>query len=199
MMSVHIEKELLERVAAGDESAFTELFNIYASLLGTHIYRLTESRELTREVVQDVFLKIWLTRETLVNVERFRPYLFVVSKNHALNCLKRLRNERVKHARWQKDVQREEGHVPAFDDVSSYDSLIDHAISQLPPQQKRVYLHSRHERLTYGEIACKMGLSQETVKKYVKLAGESISHYIHGQLERERLMYLLVAGLITFM
>jgi RNA polymerase sigma factor (sigma-70 family) len=196
-LSVHKEKELLGCVAAGEEAAFTELFNAYNSLLGAHIYRLTESGELAREIVQDVFLKIWLTRETLVNVENFRVYLFVVSKNHALNCLKKLRSERVKHARWQSDVLYRERHAPAFEEAPSYDSLIDHAISQLPPQQKKVYLHSRHERLTYGEIARKMDLSPETVKKYVKLAGESISHYILRQLEQERLMYLLVIGLMA--
>lgn len=199
MMSAHIEKLLLQRVAAGDETAFTELFNAYNALLGAHIYRLTESSDLAREVVQDVFLKIWLTRETLVKVERFRPYLFVVSKNHALNCLKKLRNERVKYAQWQADIRYTGEHIATADESASYDSLIDHAISQLPPQQKKAYLQSRHERLTYGEIAHKMDLSPETVKKYIKLAGESISHYILRQLEQERLMYFLAIGLVTLM
>jgi DNA-directed RNA polymerase specialized sigma24 family protein len=58
------EKELLLNVANGDEHAFSELFNTHHHAFGTHIYRITGSVELAEEVVQDVFLKIWMSRET---------------------------------------------------------------------------------------------------------------------------------------
>jgi RNA polymerase sigma-70 factor (ECF subfamily) len=75
------------KVAAGNEQAFTELFHRWQSFLATHIYRITESRELAEEIVQDVFLKIWQTRETLSEIQSFKSFLLVVSKNHALNVI----------------------------------------------------------------------------------------------------------------
>ena len=90
------ENDLLLRVAGGDEHAFSELFNTHHQLLGTHIYRITGSAELAEEVVQDVFLKIWLSRESLAAVQHFRAYLFVISKNHALNCLRKIAKERLR-------------------------------------------------------------------------------------------------------
>lgn len=175
------EKELLTKVAAGDEYAFSELFNTYHQLLGTHIYRITNSVELAEEVVQDVFLKIWLSRETLISVQNFKAYLFVVSKNHALNCLRKLAIERTRHKTLEENaVALSPEPNPGIDAVYS---LLDQAIDHLPPQQQKVYLLSRHKRLKYDEIANQMGLSRETVKKYLQGATHSITHFVQANLD----------------
>ena len=91
---INIEKELLVKVSQGDENAFGQLFTLYYNQLGDFIMRIAESRPLAQEIVQDVFLKIWLNRATLAEVESFRAYLFVVARNHAFNCLKQIARER---------------------------------------------------------------------------------------------------------
>lgn len=178
------EKELLQQVSAGDEHAFTQLFHTYHQQLAAHIFRLTESVELAEEIVQDVFLKIWISREALSGVKNFRAYLFVVSKNHALNCLKKLAKERALKKEWEKDFATvsSAGVLAGKQDDSKYYSLIDEAIDQLPPQQKKVYLLSRHRRLRYTEIAEHLHLSRETVKKYLQLAVGSVSTYIRDRM-----------------
>ncbi|WP_372490119.1 RNA polymerase sigma factor [Chitinophaga sedimenti] len=62
------------------------MFHQWQPFLSTHIYRITESRELTEEIVQDAFLKIWQTRETLPDVRNFRSYLIVISKHQGIEC-----------------------------------------------------------------------------------------------------------------
>jgi RNA polymerase sigma-70 factor (family 1) len=175
------ENDLLLRVADGDEQAFSELFNTHHQLLGTHIYRITGSAELAEEVVQDVFLKIWLSRESLAAVQHFRAYLFVISKNHALNCLRKLAKERLR----QKTI--EENAMALMPEENSgldtYYSLLDEAIDHLPPQQQKVYLLSRHKRLKYDEIASQMGLSRETVKKYLQASTHSITNFVQSNMD----------------
>ena len=68
-----------------------------------------------------------------------------------------------------------------FDEDYRY-LLIDEAIDRLPAQQRQVYLLSRHERLTYLEVATRMNISKETVKKYLQIATESIASYIRNRL-----------------
>mgnify|MGYP000597832205 CR=1 FL=1 len=87
------EKVLLSNVAAGDENAFAKLFKNYYNQLGGFIMRLTESESLTQEIVQDVFLKIWINRTALSEIDCFKAYLPVVAKNHAFNCLKQIARE----------------------------------------------------------------------------------------------------------
>ncbi|RWY53999.1 RNA polymerase sigma factor [Mucilaginibacter gilvus] len=175
------ENELLLRVAGGDEHAFSELFNTHHQLLGTHIYRITGSAELAEEVVQDVFLKIWLSRESLAAIQHFKAYLFVISKNHALNCLRKLAKERLR----QKTIEENAMALIPEDNsgLDTYYSLLDEAIDHLPPQQQKVYLLSRHKRLKYDEIASQMGLSRETVKKYLQASTHSITIFVQSNMD----------------
>ncbi|MCF0060235.1 sigma-70 family RNA polymerase sigma factor [Dyadobacter chenwenxiniae] len=178
--ALHQETELLISVSQGDERAFTALYNHYHKRLGTHIYRITKSTELAEEVVHDVFLKIWLNRETLVNVENFSVYLYVISKNAALNCLKRTIRERALTT--ELDTDSEQVSLPDTPEDDYRYILIDEAIDRLPPQQRQAYLLARHERLSYVEVALRMNLSKETVKKYLQIATEFISAYIGKRL-----------------
>jgi RNA polymerase sigma-70 factor (family 1) len=185
------EKELLLKVANGDEHAFSELFNTHHQLLGAHIYRITDSVELAEEVVQDVFLKIWMSRETLTAVQNFRAYLFVISKNHALNCLRKLAKERIH----QKTIEENAMAITPDDNpgLEDYYSLLDEAIDHLPPQQQKVYLLSRHNRLKYDEIASQMGLSRETVKKYLQGATHSITSFVQSNIDISAMILLVTA------
>jgi len=183
------EKELLFKVANGDEHAFSELFNTHHQLLGAHIFRITDSVELAEEVVQDVFLKIWMSRETLTTVQNFRAYLFVISKNHALNCLRKVAKERIHQKTLEENIlpfATEEN--PGLD---GYYSLLDEAIDHLPPQQQKVYLLSRHNRLKYDEIASQMGLSRETVKKYLQGATHSITAFVQSNMDISAMIILI--------
>ena len=182
------EKALLLQIASGDEGAFSRLFRLYHQLLGTYILRLTKSRELTEDIVQDVFMKIWLNRQDLVDVRDFRAFLFVASKNHALNCLKKKAKEQSVVTGLDENVD-----VPMLADTileDEYYLLIDEAIDQLSPQQQKVFLMSRHERLKYTEIAQQLNLSRETVKKYLQLSTESITFYIRNKLITKAIVLL---------
>jgi RNA polymerase sigma-70 factor (ECF subfamily) len=190
------ERELLIQVASGNEYAFRQLFMEHHQQLGVHMLRITSSTELAEEIVQDVFLKIWLTRETLVGVDNFKAYLFVISKNHALNCLKKLAKERVLIKKLEDSSFGTL--VPEAADTDMYYNLLDEAIDQLPPQQQKVYLLSRHGRLKYAEIADQLELSRETVKKYLQIATTSITEYVHEHLEVTALLLTMLKSFLIF-
>ena len=188
------ERALLMQVASGDEIAFRQLFMMHHQQLGGHMLRITNSIELAEEVVQDVFVKIWFTRESLVRVDNFKAYLFVISKNHALNCLKKLAKERAM-IRQLEDADRPNLEVVGTD---MYYNLLDEAIDQLPPQQQKVYLLSRHGRLKYTEIADQLELSRETVKKYLQIATVSITEYVHEHLEVMAFLFVVLKSFFVF-
>jgi RNA polymerase sigma-70 factor (ECF subfamily) len=190
------ERELLIQVASGNEYAFRKLFMVHHQLLGVHMLRITNSVELAEEIVQDVFLKIWLTRETLVGVDNFKAYLFVISKNHALNCLKKLAKERLLIKTMETNGFGDL--VPETTDTDMYYTLLDEAIDHLPPQQQKVYLLSRHGRLKYAEIADQLELSRETVKKYLQIATTSITEYVHEHLEVTALLLTTLKSFLIF-
>lgn len=187
LSALHGEAEVLRGISQGDEKAFATLFHHYHQRLGLHIYRITKSAELAEEIVHDVFLKIWINRELLTEIDNFPAYLFVLSKNAALNGLKKLANEQAR--RTELDADQLQIAETAEDDLRYL--LIDEAIDRLPSQQRQVYLLSRHQRLSYAEIAERMQLSRETVKKYLQLSTESIASYIRKRLVMSLLIVLL--------
>lgn len=192
---LHNEEELLEQVASGSEAAFTALFEAYHQWLGAYIYRLTNSMELAEEIVQDVFLKVWIYREKLLQVQNFESYLYVMSKNHTFNCLRKIAKEQQKRSQLKEKLAThwlEEKETFSAD----YYRVLDQAVEQLPPQQRKAYILSRRKRLKYDEVAKKMDISRETVKKYLQHATHSITLY--AQTHKDLLMLpILIVLLIT--
>ena len=178
--STNNETILLQQVANGDETAFSELYYRYHNTLGIYIYQLTQSRELSEEIVQDVFLKIWVGREALTEVNNFKAWLFIVSKNHALNSLRTLVKERALKKNWTRDHQFSHTKNEVAVDDDAY-MLLDQAINQLPEQQKKVFILSRYRRLKYKEIATELNLSRETVKSYLAIAVSSVTKFVNSK------------------
>lgn len=168
---------MLCRIAEGDEVAFSELFHAYHQRLGAYVYRLTESRPATQEIVQDVFVKIWVKRAMLRDVVNFDAYLFTAARNHVFNYIRNMARERSRLAELEagglarmSGSQAAEVETPEED----YHLLLDEAVAQLPQQQQRVYRLHKQEGLSHAEIAERMQLSVETVKKHMSLALRAI-------------------------
>ncbi|SHL13385.1 RNA polymerase sigma-70 factor, ECF subfamily [Chitinophaga jiangningensis] len=174
------EASVLQQIAAGDESAFSAFFHHWQPYLATHIYRITESAHLAEEVVQDVFMKIWMTRETLSSVTYIKAYLLTLSRNEALNALKSMMR-RLSHEATTENLPPFEAEEPEQHRAFQL-TLIDEAIDQLPARQKEVFLLHRHQRLTYAEIAEKLNIGKESVKTHLQLATKAITSHVKGRI-----------------
>lgn len=184
------EKILLDKVAAGDEYAFAELFQNYHQLLGAFIMRLIKSEPLTQEIVQDVFVKIWINRGVLSGIACFKAYLIVVARNHTLNSLKQIARDRIRQTAWVDSVLRLAANDQNETDTINTSELIDQAVALLPPQQKKVYLLSRREGLHQEEIAVQLNISLETVKKHIVLALRFLKNHLRTHIGM--LLFLLL-------
>ena len=177
-------KELLTKVAEGNEKAFRQVFDMYHHQLGEFIMRLTESERITQEIVQDVFLKIWINRNTLAEIDCFKAYLFVVAKNHAFNCLKQIAREKMRQKEWVDSVVRAASIEEDDEENNVLISInkIDEAVSLLPPQQQKVYLLSRMDGMRQQAIASELNISLETVKKHMVLALRFLKNHLRTNI-----------------
>ncbi|GEP97600.1 RNA polymerase sigma factor [Chitinophaga cymbidii] len=188
------ERELLVKIAEGNESAFRELMHVYQPLLLTYVFQLTKSVSNAEEIVQDVFLKIWMGREALADVQRFKGYLFIVCRNYALDQLRKIARERELAARWESEQAQLDKYPPADTETpAAIFTLLDEAVNRLPPQQQKVYLLARRDGLPHAEIARQTGLSVLTVKKYMKLAIAAITAFIRARVGNIPLVWIMFA------
>lgn len=160
---------LLLKVSSGDENAFEELLKFYDDQLNGYIMSITRSQSLTEEMVQDVFLKIWLNRESLTEIDSFKSYLFVIARNHTFDCLKQINRKRKREKEWLNIVVNTplNDYIEPTTDQSQ--EKINEAVSLLPPQQKKIYF-LRSEGAKPQEIAEELSISIGTVKKHLALS-----------------------------
>ncbi|WEK37512.1 MAG: sigma-70 family RNA polymerase sigma factor [Candidatus Pseudobacter hemicellulosilyticus] len=168
--------DLLVLAGKGDPAAFAELFHRYARLVYSFLYEHTDSAQLANDLLQEVFTRLWITRESLPAIRNISAYLYTITRNQVMNELKKKIRERQRLQQWTQqqevaDAEADRWWVQQLD-------LLDQAISQLPEQQQRAWLLSRREGLSYVEIAGSMGLSRETVKKYIGYANAAIIKFV---------------------
>jgi len=161
---------LLILVKENDESAFGELYLRYKEPLFFHACRMLQDMEGARDIVQDVFAAIWSKREMLVVPAAVDSYLYGSIRNRILNFIAH-----------QKVVSRYTDSIDQFlaSGVSSTDDtirekelkrIIEREIMLLPEKMREVFKLSRTEELTYKQIAERLGISENTVKKQAQRA-----------------------------
>jgi RNA polymerase sigma-70 factor (ECF subfamily) len=189
---VHNEKTLLLKVADGNESAFRELFHQYWDNIYGVALMFTKSKAMAEDVVQEIFLKIWIRREQLKEVEQFSNYLFIMTRNHVVSALR-------KHIRQQSFTNSLIEYFSVADITPENQlltketaQLIHQAIEQLPQQQKLVYQMTRKQDLSQEEIAAQLNISRNTVRNHMARALHSIRNYLEAHANELILFICLI-------
>lgn len=82
-------KEIIRKLKDGDHNAFEHVYNIYVDKLYYFILKLLKSPEMAEELVQEIFIRIWLLRDTLNTELSFDAFLFKIARNLSINLIKK--------------------------------------------------------------------------------------------------------------
>jgi RNA polymerase sigma-70 factor (family 1) len=156
----------LLRVRDGDQNAFAVLFSHYKDRIYSIAYRLTTSRETAEEIVQDVFLKIWLRRNELGNIDHFEAYLHTIARRATYRALKQMARQKQQTQNVINDEDIASSHISSEQilQLKQYDGLLKEAIDRLPPKQKETFQLIRQQGYKRSEVAEQLNVSPETVK-----------------------------------
>ena len=186
------ENDLLVQVSQGNEYAFRQLYDKYRNKIYSLGMHLTRSEMLSEEIVQDVFMKIWEKRDQLEGINYFNSWFRTVTRNTCSNYLRSLAMEKIVMNRYALQ-NNSETPSPENDVIAKeYQQIIEAAIRQLPPQQKKVYLLSRQGGKKQAEIAHELNISIYTVKEYMKLAQRSIRQHLESNLDVSILLAIVI-------
>lgn len=178
----YIDRDLFSRIARGDEAAFREFFHSYNVRLYPFLLGLVKSESDAREIVQDVFLKLWLGRDKLPTVENPAAWLTTLATHAAYDHLR-------KQARYEIALSRLESLQPdpgeAFwvgMDARELKNLLAEALRQLPSRRRKIFQLSKIEGLSRKEVAERLSISENTVRNQLAEAVDFVQDYIkkHG-------------------
>lgn len=172
------EQECFLKLAEGDTAAFTELFHYYNGRLFPFVKRLTRSDAIAEEIIQEVFLRLWVHRDRAATLERPEAWLFRVASNLSMTHLRNSVNAAVKHARAFKTSGSAAPDLLEQLDGKELAVLVEEAVQRLPLKRQQVFRLSRQRGLTYQEIAEQLSISPNTVKDHLVIALKSVREYI---------------------
>lgn len=157
---------LFEQIRIGNENAFNRAFDLYYSRLCFFADKMLRDFDLSRSIVQQVFVDLWLKREKL-RVSSLHSYLYQAVKNSAFDVLKHKKVE----SRYLSSLYRNE--PEEMNDLIEEAELADRinrAVQKLPEKCREIFVMCRFEELKYAEIAEKLNISVKTVEMQVGIA-----------------------------
>jgi RNA polymerase sigma-70 factor (family 1) len=167
-----------------DESAYKELFiNLYPHL---HAFAMQfmKSKQLSEEVVSDVFIKIWERRKSLMAIQNFKIYLFVATKNTALNYLNKNKSAPLSLDDFPGEFNSSYADPEQLMITSDMMKLINQAILNLPPRCRTIFQLVKYDRMKYKEVAEILNISAKTVENQLAIAIRKIGSSISFDMNR---------------
>lgn len=183
---LHTQRELFSRIATGDQAAFAEVFHYYNARLYPVVLRLVKTHGEAEEILQEVFLKLWLHREKLPEIDNPGAWLNSIASNLALSHLRHLAVRRKHHPLMAEAADDSEVVVEEALRAREVGRWIHEAVELLPKSRREVFLLSRNQGLSRREIAEKLGISESTVKNQLNAA----LHFVHDYLLKNKGMSL---------
>lgn len=166
------------------EQLFNELFREYEHPLYLFAFKLLKSETAAKDIVQDVFLKLWLIRDQVSEIKSISSFLYKLTENKVIDHLRAsASDEKKRQALWRRVNGSNEQNVGVNVETKEYHAIIQQAIEQLPPQRRAVYLLSQTEDKPRKEIASLLNISPNTVRNQLAKAIENIIAYLKNNTD----------------
>ncbi len=181
-----MQKQWAERLVAGDESAFRELYQIHADGVYRLCLRLLQQREEAEDATQEVFLKIIAALPGFRAEAQLSSWIYRITLNTCLNLQRQQKIKRWLSLEWlelqPEAAAAEEGALHRLEREEE-EALLTAAINRLPEKQRIALILNRFEEKSYQEIAEILGCSLAAVESRIFQAKKNLGKMLVHDLE----------------
>ncbi|WGQ11843.1 RNA polymerase sigma-70 factor [Pedobacter gandavensis] len=164
------DRELTSLLRTGDQLAYAEIYNRHKNLLQNHLYKKLGDLELVKDVLQDLFVKLWDNKSEIPLTDNLPGYLFCAARNRIFNHLSHKQVE----SKYINSIQTFINENNYITDLvvreHEFARIIRQEIEALPPKMREVFVLSREGHLSHEEIAKQLQISSQTVSKQISNA-----------------------------
>ena len=172
--SQYSDEELMQEIKAGNMMAFDALYRNYSRRLYEFSISILKSSEEAENIVQEVFLNLWLNRKKVEKGSSVKYYIFTIAYNSSISIIrKRIKETKfIEYLRTLQDINQESADLQIeYNELEEKLTLI---IDALPERQKEIYLLHRIEGLKYSQIAERLNISINTIENHMSRALKTI-------------------------
>lgn len=183
---MHIESEiwstpaLLQALQQGDETAFNSLYNLHSKTLYRKIMRMVGDEEIAKELLQDLFFKLWDKRTRIDESRSIRSYLYTIAVNLVYDHFRKAAKDKTLEARLMAMSVEYYTHSEEALLAKDNQKLIEQIIHQLPPQRRQVYMLCKLDGMSYEEAAMALHISAATIRDHIVKANKTIREYLQA-------------------
>lgn len=175
MKKTELTKEEIEEIRSGNIKAFERLFNLYYLRVKNFTLGIIKNPDDAEEIAQNVFLKLWMNRQTLSDHLSINSYIFTITQNEVYDLFREQHYSLLYRESFVQTVDSEiKDEIEAEYNVKEIKEIVTKTIESMPEQRRLVFKLSREQFLSNDEIAEKLNLSKRTVEKHISLALASI-------------------------
>lgn len=157
---------LFAEIRNGNEEAFNKTFDLYYSRLCFYADQILHDFDLSRSIVQQIFVDLWIKRDRLI-VTSLQAYLYNSTRNASLDVLKHKKVE----SRYLSSLEQNESFVETdLMEEAELADRINRSIQKLPEKCREIFLLCRFEGLKYAEVADRLNISVKTVEMQISIA-----------------------------
>jgi len=156
-------KTLVKSLGKGDEIAFTQLYKLFEARIYRYVVSSVKSPELSDDITQEVFVKLWESREALDPEQSFQAFLFTIARNQILNLFRKLKTDETLRAQIFSFAQRQSNYTEEIINFNETEDLIQLALDKLPPRQRQIFELCKIKGLSHQEVADQLAISEGTV------------------------------------
>jgi RNA polymerase sigma-70 factor (family 1) len=189
-MEEDIIKWYIKELRNGSHNAFNAIYDMYVDKLYAFVLAHTKSSDLSKDIVQDTFLKLWTMRGDISPDGSFVSFLFTIC-NHKMIDSFRSQINKVEFEDYIMYTESAEFAENSVERKVFYDEFVQaFKISKklLPNRQLEIFELSREKGLTVTEIANSLGLSEQTVKNHLTTSLKTIRR----ELSKYNLLFLIL-------
>ena len=161
---------LLEQVSQDNEEAFRKVFDHYKAPFYVTAFKMTRSRSIAEEIVQEVFVRLWMKRKLAAAAKNPEGYIFTILHNCIYAHFRKLAQERQVRSKAKLTEEESESPIESLLLEKEHRGIIEKTISGLPAQQKVIYKLAKQEGMSREEIARQLNLSPNTVRNHLAAA-----------------------------
>ena len=176
--------QIMLRVKGGDEAAFEYLVQKYRRPMLSFMYRMAHNSAVAEDLAQEVFLRVYRSREKYEASAKFSTWLYRIASNLAVNHARDTRHQRPENTVSLDEPDQESGLTMDLPDnsLTAEEAIvrrerlaaIRERVEALPERQKMALIMHKYQQMDYRQIAEVLKLSESAIKSLLFRAYETL-------------------------
>ncbi len=191
-MDATAENKLLISLSNGNEQSFFALYDQYSHALFSTIFQMVRDKQVSEEIVQDVFLKVWQKRASIDPNRSFKSWIFTIAKNDVISWYRKLAKETAMQENLYQHFEQLYLMETESDIHEKQAELLERALNTLSERRKEIFVLCKLEQKSYEEVAQKLNISVSTVSNAMVKSNQHIRQFVQDHYDE------ILVILVTF-